>query len=260
MTATASTSNLKLDNGSRVAVVGAGPAGSFFSYFLLDMAQRVGTDIQVDIYEPRDFDQPGPIGCNMCGGIVSEWLVQTLAADGINLPPAVVERGIDSYVLHIDEGDVQIETPLHEKRIAAVHRGAGPRGMKAIKWRSFDGYLLKLAVQHGAQHVRGRVDEVGWDDGRPQVKLQSGAYQAYDLLAVAMGKNTSALRIFERLNLGYQPPRTSKTYICEIYLGHETVTRYLGNAMHVFLLNLPRLEFAALIPKGDYVTLCMLCH
>jgi CRP-like cAMP-binding protein len=28
--------------------------------------------------------------------------------------------------------------------------------------------------------------------------------------------------------------------------------------MHVFLLPLPRLEFAALIPKGDYVTVCLL--
>ena len=28
--------------------------------------------------------------------------------------------------------------------------------------------------------------------------------------------------------------------------------------MHVFLLDIPRLEIAALIPKGDYVTLAML--
>lgn len=28
--------------------------------------------------------------------------------------------------------------------------------------------------------------------------------------------------------------------------------------MHVFLLDIPRLEFAALIPKGDFVTLCLL--
>jgi hypothetical protein len=28
--------------------------------------------------------------------------------------------------------------------------------------------------------------------------------------------------------------------------------------MHVFLLNIPRLEFAAFIPKGDIVTMCML--
>jgi hypothetical protein len=28
--------------------------------------------------------------------------------------------------------------------------------------------------------------------------------------------------------------------------------------MHVFLLDIPRLEFAALIPKGEYVTMCLL--
>jgi hypothetical protein len=28
--------------------------------------------------------------------------------------------------------------------------------------------------------------------------------------------------------------------------------------MHVFLLDIPRLEFAAIIPKGDYVSLCLL--
>ena len=28
--------------------------------------------------------------------------------------------------------------------------------------------------------------------------------------------------------------------------------------MHVFLLNIPRLEFAAIIPKGDHATVCML--
>jgi hypothetical protein len=97
------------------------------------MSERLGIDVQVDIYEPRDFSVPAPGGCNMCGGIISESLVQILAADGINLPPTVVQRGIDSYVLHMDVDSVHIETPLHEKRIAAVHRGVGPRGIKEIK-------------------------------------------------------------------------------------------------------------------------------
>ena len=64
--------SLKLADGDRVAVVGGGPAGSFFAYFLLDMAVRIGLQVQVDIYEPRNFLKPGPIGCNMCAGIVSE--------------------------------------------------------------------------------------------------------------------------------------------------------------------------------------------
>lgn len=251
-------SNIALENGSRIAVIGGGPAGSFFSYFLLDMAQRAGRELQVDIYESRDFDRPGPAGCNNCGGIISEWLVQALSADGINLPTNVVERGIDSYVLHMDIGDVCIETPLHEKRIAAVHRGAGPRGIKEIRFRGFDSFLLEQARNKGAQVVHGRVDGVELRDGRPYVKIQDGQFRGYDLMAVATGKNAPALKMFEQLNFGYHPPRTSKTYIAEILLGQETVAEYLGSSMHVFLLNLPRLEFAALIPKGDYVTMCLL--
>ena len=56
-----------------------------------------------------------------------------LAAEGINLPPTVVQRGIDSYVLHMDVGSARIETPMLEKRIAATYRGAGPRDLKEFK-------------------------------------------------------------------------------------------------------------------------------
>lgn len=34
--------------------------------------------------------------------------------------------------------------------------------------------------------------------------------------------------------------------------------RHFGSAMHIFLLDIPRLEFAAMIPKGDYLTVCLL--
>ncbi len=47
--------DFQLHDGSRVGVIGGGPAGSFFSFFLLDTAKRVDLDIHVDIYEPRDF-------------------------------------------------------------------------------------------------------------------------------------------------------------------------------------------------------------
>lgn len=249
---------LKLRDGSRVAVIGGAPAGSFFSYFLLQTAGRIGLDLQVDIYEARDFSFPAPQGCNMCGGIVSESLVQALTIEGINLPPTVVQRGIDSYVLHMEEGSVRIDTPRNEKRIAAVHRGNGPRDIKDKKWRSLDGYLLELAVNKGARVVRQRVDGVQWDDGRPQLKTRSGLSETYDLLAVGVGVNSGALKLFEDLGIGYKAPQTAKTYIREFYLGHEAIEKFLGSSMHVFLLNMKGLEFAAFIPKGDYVTLVLL--
>lgn len=250
--------NYSLDSGSRVAVIGGGPAGSLFSFYLLDMAGRMGMDIQVDIFEPRDFSRPAPQGCNMCGGIISESLVQMLAADGINLPTTVVQRGIDSYMLHMDVGKVRIETPLHEKRIGAVIRGSGPRDIKEIKWQSFDGHLQKLAVEKGANVIQDRVTAVELQNGRPHLKTRKGDYQAYDLLTVATGVNSSVARLFKDLDIGYKPPETTKTFICEYYLGGDTIDQVLGNSMHVFLLNIPRLEFAAIIPKGDYATVCML--
>jgi flavin-dependent dehydrogenase len=249
---------LELESGSRVAVIGGGPAGSLFTYFLLEFADRIGLDLAVDMYEPRDFSKPGPGGCNMCGGIISETLVQNLAAEGVNLPDTVVQRGIDSYVLHMDVGTVRIETPLNEKRIAAVHRGGGPRDVKVQKWESFDQHLQKLAVDRGANVVRQRVDDVTWNDGRPQIKSPDGNAQPYDLLAAAVGVNSPALKLFQAMEVGYEAPEAVKTFISEYYFGEEVISSALGTAMHVFLLNIPRLEFAAIVPKGDYVSVCLL--
>jgi flavin-dependent dehydrogenase len=247
---------LKLDENSQVAVIGSGPAGSFFSYFLLDMAFRIGITIQVDIFESRDFSSPAPAGCNMCGGIVSESLVQALAAEGISLPPSVVQRAIESYTLHMDVGGAMIETPRKEKRIAAVHRGAGPRDIQKIKWHSFDGYLQGLAKEKGANLIHGRVDNIEWEDEKPQVHTKDDFRKTYDLLVLATGVNSATAKLFQ--DKGYTPPKTTKTFICEYYLGEETIETYLGNSMHAYLLNIPRMEFAAFIPKGDYATVCML--
>jgi flavin-dependent dehydrogenase len=251
---------LTLVDGSRVAVVGGGPAGSFFSYFLLKMTEMIGVEIEVDIYEPREFGHFGPGGCNHCGGIVSESLVQLLAAEGIVLPPSVVQRGIDSYVLHMDVGTVRIATPVHEKRIAAVFRGNGPRGTNGSEVDSFDRFLLELTRARGAHVVRRLVSGLEWREGRPSLSHPDGPGSTYDLVAIASGVNSRLVERIESPATTYRPPTTMPTFICEFRFDAETVMRCFGPSMHVFLLDLPRLEFAALIPKGDVVTLCLLGH
>jgi flavin-dependent dehydrogenase len=252
-----SNSALPLDSGSRVAVIGGGPAGSFFGYLILEYAHRVGVDLAVTVFEPRDFSGVGPASCNMCGGIISESLVQVLASAGINLPSDVVQRGIDSYVLHMDVGSVRIETPLHEMRIGAVHRASGPRDLKAGRWVSFDGFLQKLAVEHGSTLVREKVTELHIGGDRPQLVAGGQPPQAFDLVAVATGVNASTLKVSNG-TAHFEAPKTTKTLIREYFLGEDTIGRVLGNSMHVFLLPIPGLEFAAIIPKGDYASVCLL--
>jgi flavin-dependent dehydrogenase len=251
-------SDLQLRSGSRIAVVGGGPAGTFFAYFLLRLARRLELELNVDIYEPRFFDHLGPGGCNHCGGIISESLVQILASDGINLPPGVVQRGIDSYMLHTDVGSEKIEAPLLEMRIAAVFRGGGPRGVTEITWRSFDNYLLELAKEKGARVRRQMITDVELGDGRPCLKAADGPVGAYDLVVIATGVNSHLLERIESMGVGFKPPKTTTAFICEFQLGEEMVQRQLGSSMHVFLLDLPRLKFAALIPKRSCVTMCLL--
>ena len=250
--------DLQLVDGSKVAVIGGGPAGSFVSYFLLEMAERSGLELDVEIFEPRDFSCVAPKGCNMCGGIISETLVQNLAAEGINLPSTIVQRGIESYILHMDVGSVRIETPVQEKRIGSVYRGAGPRDLKNSKWGSFDNHIEQLTVAKGARVTRERVVDVSLGGGRPEIAIKGGQPKPYDLLVVAVGVNSAVLKLFTENGQGYKRPETTKTFITEYYLGEETIEKTLGDSMHVFLLNIPRLEFAAIIPKGDYASVCLL--
>lgn len=247
----------KLRDGSRVAVVGGGPSGSFFSFFLLKMARAVDLDIEVEIFEPRSFNYCGPSGCNHCGGIVSESLVQILSAEGLLLPEHVVQRGVESYMVHMDVGDVAIQSPVHEQRIAALYRGNGPRGGGMAGQLSFDAHLQSLAVEQGARVVRKLVNGMNSRLGRPALVHPDGEGKAYDLVAVATGVNSNFLRFIADYSDTYELPRTTRGFIAEFRSSEQEMLASLGRSVHVFLLDLPRFEFAAIIPKGPNATLVM---
>jgi flavin-dependent dehydrogenase len=247
-----------LENGSHIAVIGGGPTGSFFSIFALKMARMMGKEINVTIYEPKDFTRDGPLGCNRCGGIISELLVQTLAVEGINLPDAIVRKGIHSYNLHTNHGDVYIATPDLEKTVATVYRGGGPKGMVRDGKESFDDFLLKQAVSEGSVHVPLRIDRVDVKNGKPVLFSKDREVMQTDLVVGAFGVNSTTAKIFEETGFGYEEPPTVTTAIAELRMGEDVVSEHFGNSVHLFLLPDKGMKFAAMIPKGSYVTLCVL--
>ena len=249
--------NLTLDDGSRIAVIGGGPAGSFFTYFALDFANRMGIEIEVDVYEAKNFNLTGPVGCNHCGGIVSESLVQMLSTEGIVLPSNVIRRGIESYTMHLEQGSTLIETPLKEQRIASMFRGFGPLGSNTEQL-SFDRHLLEMCEKKGAALIQEKVLDMESDPEGVIVKTKNNGEKKYDLVVGSVGLNPRSLQLFQKISPTFVPPKTTKTYICEFHLGNELINQYFGNSMHVFLLNLKNIKFGALIPKGEYVTLVLL--
>ena len=248
---------LVLGDGSRIAVIGGGPSGSFFSIFVLKMAKMLDLGIQVTIFEPKDFKKDGPAGCNKCGGIISELLVQMLAVEGISLDDRVVREGIVAYRLHTEEGEVTIAAPGLERRIASVYRGGGPKGMLGGDYESFDHYLLQQAIAEGAEHRPVKIDSVEMREDRPVLFAQDKEVMTADLLVGAYGLSNTA-KLFEGLGFGYHEPPVITTAIAELKMTEEIVHEFFGNAINLFLLPDKGLKFAAMIPKGNYVTLCIL--
>lgn len=249
---------LSLKNGDRIAVIGGGPAGSFFSYFTLRMARMLGRDVGVTIFEPKNFLGKGPAGCNHCGGVVSEVMVQSLAVEGINIPASVVQRGIHSYQLYTERGDVSIETPAREKTIATVYRSGGPKDLTIQDKDSFDNFLLQTAVREGVEHVHRTVDRVEFDGGKPVLYSGPEELMRADLVVGAFGVNARKKPIFQGVEFNYKPPKTASTSITEISLDPEHISERFGNSIHIFLLPIKNVKFAALIPKTYYVNLVMI--
>lgn len=230
----------------------------FLAYFALGIADQIGLDITLDIYEPQNFFMTMPRSCNKCGGIISETLIQNLAVEGINIPAPIIQRGINSYTLYTDKGKVEIQTPTNERRIGAVHRGCGPKDLKETKWGSFDGFLQILALEKGANLFQNRVGEIDLNNEHPKIIAHDMEPREYDLVVMATGVNAKSIKFTNDQIFKYKAPETKRTMIREYYLGHDEVSKYFGDSMHIFIVDMPQIEFAAYIPKGDYVTLCIL--
>jgi flavin-dependent dehydrogenase len=259
-------SNLSLKDGAKIAVLGGGPAGSFFSIFALKLAKRIGKDIDLTIYEHKDFSSEGPRSCNMCAGVISESLVQLLAIEGVFLKTPVVQRAIDSYCFQTTSGSVLLRSPSEQRGIVTVYRGGGPiksstsaeKEDPGSRQTSFDNFLLECAKKEGAKVEYKRIDNIELDNEKIRIFSKEERLLNPDLIVGAFGVNTGTTKLFEGLGIGYTCPSVIKAYQSEIYIEKSYVSTHFGNGIHIFLINQPDVKFAAITPKGSYVTISML--
>ncbi len=245
---------MKLEEGSRVAIVGGGPAGSFFALNLLEFSRQAGIGLKVTLFEPRRFEACGPDGCNMCAGILAAPLVHNLTRLGLELPPAAVMNRIHSYCMHSPFGSIEVPQPHPLEPILAVYRGGGPQGSDLSPEASFDRFLLSAAVRRGARLDRRTVEDVQMGPMGPMVTAE-GEEVRCDLLVLAAGVNSA---LPSRVLPPYQRPPTRKMAQVELRVGAEAVEQALGDRIHVFTLPGDRLDFGTLVPKGDYVSVSLL--
>ncbi len=245
---------MKLEEGSRVAVVGGGPAGSFFALHLLEFARQAGLGLKVTLYEPKRFDACGPAGCNMCAGILAAPLVHNLARLGLQLPESSVMSRIRSYCMHSPFGTIEVPQPHPLEPILSVYRGAGPSGAELGGRVSFDRFLLGAAAQRGARVDRRRVDDVHPGPTGP-ILVVDGEREDCELLVLAAGVNSV---LPSRVLPPYLRPPTRRMAQDELRVGADAIDEILGNRVHIFSMPGDRLDFGTLIPKGDYISVSLL--
>jgi flavin-dependent dehydrogenase len=240
---------LALSGGSRVCIVGGGPAGSLSALHLLDLAAGENLDLHVQIFEPRDFSAPGPGGCNRCAGVLSSGLLEGLAELGLEVPPGVVQATLRSYAMQLEGDLIPIHQPDPRRRIVSVYRGGGPRLVQPGPLASFDEFLLNEAVRRGAVRTRARVRKITWQDG-PLLHLARERLRA-DLLVLATGVNS---RSPLEAGFGYRPPTTAVMAQDEILRPPD----WPPDQVRAFFHKPKGLTFGALIPKGQYLNISLL--
>jgi flavin-dependent dehydrogenase len=241
---------MRLQENSRICIVGGGPAGSFAAIHLLDRAREASLRLDVRIFDPRFTREAlGIPSCKGCAGIVSANAVQAIESIGIRIPSDVIQETIEEYRVHILGRTIRLPQPHPGRRILSVYRGRGPRLHAGEPIESFDNFLLTEARARGAVYVPHLVRSVGWQDG-PVVHTDAGSHPA-DLVVLACGVNGRPVTdpAFE-----YIPPPTETMAQDEI----RKPPGWPAHTVAAFFGEPKGLVFGALVPKRDYLNVSLL--
>ena len=257
--------NLTLRDGSKIAIIGGGPAGSFFAYFAQKFALEQGIRISTTIFDGKDFLQKGPRGCNLCAGVIANSLVQKLSQEGISFPEKRIINRVNGYCLHIENESLLLTCEENEKSsIATVFRGNGPRYSTFPDIISFDDFLVTLAQDFETEVIREPV----WALKLPEdkflpVRLSYGQrdnpkeYKA-DMVVGAFGLNSYLANVIQKLGFGYAPPPTLISYQSEHKVERKELSSNFIDLIHVYMPKSNLLRYATIIPKGDFITISLI--
>lgn len=226
-----------LQDGSHVVVIGGGPGGAGTALALDYLGQKMQREMRITLYEGKVFE--GERHFNQCVGVLSPPIDSILQDSlGIPFPRHLIQREITGYILHSDRRAI-----LLEKDDPPAY---------SVRRVQFDHYLLEQARLRGIQVINSRVTDLEFHPDRVIVYSESGNAEA-DVVVGAFGLDEGTGVAFGHAT-GYQAPRFLDTVVTKIHPGKDIMDTF-GNRIHAFLPSTRGIEFGAVTPKGNHLTM-----
>jgi flavin-dependent dehydrogenase len=218
-------------------VIGGGPGGVATGIALIKKARSLGRRISVTVVEGKQF--VGEQHHNQCSGVLSPPIVNLMERDlGISFPYHLGRSLITGYVLHA----------AHQK---IVLDGETTPSV-AVRRVQFDAYMLETALEYGVQVVHARATGLEFHPDRVLIYTEGVPLEA-EVVVGAFGLDEGTAALFQRA-VGYRHPPALNSIVTKYHPGEEGMQAF-GDRIHAFLPANRRIEFGAITPKGNHLTI-----
>lgn len=225
-------------NTLRVAIIGGGPGGTACALALKRLAGQMGKRVQVRLLEGKQFT--GERHYNQCVGVLSPPLPSLLEGNlCIPFPHHLIRNEISGYILHTARESITLEEQDESASLS-------------FRRVQFDAYMLEQVKMQGVKVLPARAVDLEFHDDRVVVYTENVPIET-DVVVGAFGLDEGSAAMFTRLT-NYRPPRALASIVTKYHPGGAGMLEF-GTLIHAFLPAHPRIEFGAITPKGNHLTI-----
>ncbi len=226
-----------LADGGHAIIMGGGPAGVACALALQRLAAQMSRQLRITVVEGKQFT--GERHYNQCAGVLSPPL-PTLLQNDLDVPfPYHLSRDeIQGYVLYTGR-----------ERIALPEQGEPSIALRRIQ---FDAYMLETARSRGIEIISARAVDLELHTDQVIVYTENEPVQG-DVVVGAFGLDEGSAGMFRR-RTAYRPPRALDSVVTKYHPGDDIMAAF-GHYIHAFLPAHPSIEFGAVTPKANHLTI-----
>jgi flavin-dependent dehydrogenase len=226
-----------LPDGGTAVVIGGGPGGTATAIALKQGAQAMGRDARVVLVEGKRF--AGEQHYNQCAGVLSPPISELVEQElRISFPKHLSRGEITGYVLHTARRQIVLDGEAEPST--------------ALRRVQFDAYMLDAARKRDVEVIPARATGVEFHAERVIVYTENLPLEA-DVVVGAFGLDEGMAARFARA-VDYRSPPVLNTLVTKYHPGQAAMEAF-GPRIHAFLPSTPHIEFGAITPKGNHLTI-----